>query len=244
MYTSAFEINIKHIENEITRQSNHVYLDKYLSKPKVSTVKLRLLYLFLASQSYTDEDISAICIATGLIQMGLDIHDQVTNESLETQEQIRIRQLQVLAGDYFSSLYYRLLARSQNMDAIQKLAQSVQRSNEQKVIYYQAKEKIHNDLEQWLNYKAAIELSIYYGIVHDEDWLRLISSFIHIHLLYFSQPQKKWDPKTVYRKLEHAIQSLKEQLAKFKSTTVFPDLQKLYLPFENIITNSLVAEEI
>lgn len=246
MLATVFEVEMKKIMIDVRDRSKQQYLDKRISKPKPSELKLGLLYLLLYSKSYTIEDIRSICSATGLIQMGLDIHDWVTNEPLNTPKKAEIRQLQVLAGDYFSSQYYRLLALLGDANAIQMIAQSVRKINQQKVIYYQQIEKVNNNFEQWLNLKTEIEFGIFYGFLSNEDqqWMNLIELFIQLDLLLQAEESGLWNRGYLKHRFQITVNEIRDNIKKIKFIEVINELQKYLKHYEQISATNLVAEEI
>ncbi len=88
-----------------------------------------------------------------LIQIALDTHEHITN----TAEDDKSRQLTVLAGDYFSGLYYKLLADSEDILMIKALSDGVKTINESKVLIYQ-KESI--EIDKLMNCIMIIESSL------------------------------------------------------------------------------------
>lgn len=246
MLASVFEAEMKRIIIDINGRSKHPYLDKRITKPKPTELKLGLLYLFLYSKSYSIEELRPIISATGLIQMGLDIHDWVRNEQLNTPEKAEIRQLQVLAGDYFSSQYYRLLALLGDSRAIHMIAQSVRKINQQKVIYYQQVDKHNHNFDEWLNLKTEIEVGIFYGFLsaNDQDWIGIIEHIIQLDLLLQVEASGIWNQSYLRHRYQNTLINVKENLKKIQSIEVFNELQKYLRHFEQISATSLVAEEI
>ncbi|PKR78853.1 hypothetical protein CEY16_03610 [Halalkalibacillus sediminis] len=69
------------------------------------------------------------------MQASLDIHDEVDlsfEESL-TNERLKVNQLKVLVGDYHSSMFYRLLARSNELSVMYHLIDSIKSVNQSKM---------------------------------------------------------------------------------------------------------------
>ena len=68
--------------------------------------------------------------------MGLDLHERVSVEPERAEQGMRSRQLFVLAGDYFSSLFYRFLAERGEIRTISRLSEAVCEVNEAKMELY------------------------------------------------------------------------------------------------------------
>lgn len=245
MLALAFEAEMKKIINDVQNHSKQYYLDIQIAKPKPSSLKLGLLYLYLYSKSYTTDELRSICCATGLIQIGLDIHDWVTNERLLTPSKVETRQLQVLAGDYFSSLYYRLLASLGDRDSIRKIAQSVRKINQQKVIYYQHKDEVATHFERWLSLQKEIELGFFNGFIRTEDkvWLQLLDQFITLDILFSALDSGKWQQILVQKQIQASLTDVRDNIKKVENIEVIYELQKYVIHFENLSAPSLVAEE-
>ena len=71
-------------------------------------MKISFLFLFqlMDHLELSYSEMQNYALSTMLIQIALDTHEHISNESVEEKN----RQLTVLAGDYFSGLYYKLLA--------------------------------------------------------------------------------------------------------------------------------------
>jgi len=142
---------VRLIIEQIYKRSTHSYVEYYVDVPSMAENRLELLYLFLLEQGMTKERAVIFCTATGLVQLGLDMHEHVKNEYEQSQTAERNRQLTVLAGDYYSSRYYHLLAQASEIQAIQVLSGAVQRVNEAKMKLYVAGRdgKLPSDEEYW-----------------------------------------------------------------------------------------------
>lgn len=128
----------KQIHNHIITKAFHPYLRRFLYEPVIEEKKLLLLILLLQELDISDEERDQYITATMLIQTALDTHDNVTVSSVKGKsEMLKNRQLTVLAGDYYSGLYYYILAQLENIDLIRSLAEGTKDINQQKIIYHQ-----------------------------------------------------------------------------------------------------------
>ncbi|MFE1244112.1 heptaprenyl diphosphate synthase component 1 [Fictibacillus sp. NPDC058756] len=108
----------------------HSYVDKFLQPPVFDEAKVFIAYCLL-SELELDEAVEAEYFSSILlIQSALDRHEDILDEDIASHK--KRRQLVVLSGDYFSSLYYLLLSRCENLDLISKLSNAVQKINEHK----------------------------------------------------------------------------------------------------------------
>ncbi|MFD2807648.1 heptaprenyl diphosphate synthase component 1 [Litchfieldia salsa] len=123
----------KRIEGEI----NHSYLHKYLNPPKIDEDKLLLLYTIFEEIEIGEKELEHYVLTTMLIQLALDTHDQVSTSPTSTSEDLLKNQLTVLAGDYFSGLYYYFLAQEGDIPMIRSLAEATKEVNEHKIKVYQ-----------------------------------------------------------------------------------------------------------
>jgi heptaprenyl diphosphate synthase len=160
--------DVRLIIEQIYKRINQSYVETYVDVPRVAENRLALLYLFLLEQGMTKERASIFCTATGLIQLGLDMHEKVTNTYEQTVTAERVRQLTVLAGDYYSSRYYQLLAETGEIKAVEVLSGAVQRVNEAKMSLYVAERdgKLASDEEYW-ELRNTIDTGLYVAIVEE-----------------------------------------------------------------------------
>lgn len=127
----------KAIQQQILSKAFHPYLRRFLKEPLIEEKKVMLLITLLKELTLTDEERDQYITATMLVQIALDTHDGVTLHAIHHDvEALQNRQLTVLAGDYYSGLYYYILAQLGNIELIRSLAEGIKEINEQKMIYH------------------------------------------------------------------------------------------------------------
>lgn len=132
-------IDIKEINELITYKIKHNYLNKFISKPIIDQTKLTALSVIVNNTSLPEKTKKQYIIATMLIQIALDTHDliPITNEEIDDEVAVTTKQLTVLAGDYYSGLYYLLLAEIEDIEMISLLATTIKEITEYKMrLYY------------------------------------------------------------------------------------------------------------
>ncbi|MCD8511456.1 MAG: heptaprenyl diphosphate synthase component 1 [Bacillus sp. (in: Bacteria)] len=115
----------------------HPYIQKYVDDPIVDMDQTTLLYLMLREKGLDSGYIKQCILTTTLVQAALDTHESVSVKNFIHESSKRKRQLTVLAGDYYSSLYYYVLSNVNDTKLIRVLAQSIQEINESKMNVYQ-----------------------------------------------------------------------------------------------------------
>lgn len=141
-WESIVEVVTKHAENP--------FLKRCLGRPSVPSFFVQVLYLMLKSHALPISRIRPLCTAVALLQMGLDIHETVSLDKLRTEEEMRTRQLTVLAGDYYSSQFYRLMSERGELEIIACLAQATCRINEAKMRLYALRDDKRIASSVWL----------------------------------------------------------------------------------------------
>ncbi|MFB1080819.1 heptaprenyl diphosphate synthase component 1 [Jeotgalibacillus sp. JSM ZJ347] len=116
---------VQHISDQI----HHPYLHAAIGQPEIDIERLSLLLLpFYLKNKYTKLDQSYVATAI-LIQQALDTHEKVSSNN----ESHRMKQLTVLAGDYYSGLYYKILSDIPDIELIRKIARAIEVINEHKI---------------------------------------------------------------------------------------------------------------
>ena len=92
-----------------------------------------------------------------LVQIALDIHERILMIDLDSKSDHKARQLTVLAGDYYSSLYYERLSNMKETELIRQLANGIREMNEEKVHFLYG---THVSQEQLMKMICKIESGI------------------------------------------------------------------------------------
>lgn len=120
------------LKDDIEKAIYHPYLFQHIQPPTIDDEKLLLL---CSITKETDKKIrKEQIISTVLVQTALDIHERILYIDLMTNNH-KERQLTVLAGDYFSSLYYERLTAINNQELIRLLADGIREINELKTMF-------------------------------------------------------------------------------------------------------------
>ena len=109
--------NIKELKQVIETKAYHPYLQKHIEKPVVDEDKLLLLWGLFNELDISNDERNHYILSTMLVQIALDTHEKVsnTNVTLEKSDLLKSRQLTVLAGDFYSGLYYQVLSEVGNI---------------------------------------------------------------------------------------------------------------------------------
>lgn len=102
-------------------------IQKHTELPPFPDARVRLLYIFLNQVSPKPSAYSELfALVTSLVQIGIDTHDTIdTVQDKQRENEMRSRQLKVLAGDYFSSRFYQLLAQKGQVEAVSSISNAI-----------------------------------------------------------------------------------------------------------------------
>ncbi|MEK4056611.1 heptaprenyl diphosphate synthase component 1 [Paenibacillus sp. FSL F4-0087] len=151
--------------------------------PSFPDSRARLLQVFVGR---TDEKVhdELYALATSLVQLAMDTHDRIDTISGERRElEMRSRQLNVLAGDYFSSRFYQLLAHAGKIEMIGKLSGAVSEVNARKMTLYERMKKLLVSAEEYLRETVQLKMQLFLsftGMIRDNEvslWNDLLAEF-------------------------------------------------------------------
>ncbi|MBR2563225.1 MAG: heptaprenyl diphosphate synthase component 1 [Paenibacillus sp.] len=151
--------------------------------PSFPDSRARLLQAFVAR---TDEkmDQELYALATSLVQLAMDTHDRIDTRSGDRGEQeMRSRQLNVLAGDYLSSRFYQLLAHAGKIEMIGKLSGAVSEVNARKMTLYDRMKKLLISADEYLRETVQLRMQLFLSfsdMMRDADkslWTSLLKEF-------------------------------------------------------------------
>jgi heptaprenyl diphosphate synthase len=122
------------IKEMVQDKISHYYLKQLIEVPHIDEDRILLLVNSLAGQDLSHQNFEKFVTTAMLVQIALDTHDKISN----LQEPLTQRQLTILAGDYFSGLYYKILADIEHVPLIRVLAEGIKTVNEYKILVYQS----------------------------------------------------------------------------------------------------------
>ncbi|WP_040951192.1 heptaprenyl diphosphate synthase component 1 [Gorillibacterium massiliense] len=166
-------MTISHMKELAARFTEHDMIRIHTDLPDFPEFRTRLLFTFLNREPETEKNSELYALVTSLVQLGLDTHDlvPVTNQ-LKDKPSSRARQLKVLAGDYFSSHYYHLLAEAGEIEMIRHLAASICEVNCQKMNYYSLAKQVKLTAEEHIRRMVTIKSQLFLSF---QTWMTGIS---------------------------------------------------------------------
>lgn len=182
---------LSEIKEQIEDRVLHPYLLKYIQNPYIDEDKLLLLISLLDQLGLSAIQIQNYALTTMLIQIALDTHEHVSNNMIQKEEKFNLtnRQLTVLAGDYYSGLYYRILAYANDISMIKVLAHGIKEVNEHKILVYQ---KEFDEIEKLMTSMKNIESSLFANIIkyfEAYDWAEFVANLLLVKRLLNEKKQ-------------------------------------------------------
>lgn len=205
------------ISNTVKQKISHGYLQKHIDVPSVDEDRILLLLSCIGDSGLAEEKRNTYIVTAMLVQIALDTHEKIKNENDVQKKQ----QLTVLAGDYYSGLYYQILSEEKDILLIRAFASGIQIVNECKISVYRQESK---------------------QLDHFFDHIRKMESAIINSLLEFLG-------RTKLSKLYEELLLLKRlllEMEKFKNgehSVVFAGLNNFAVSKRDVPLNSLTAED-
>lgn len=160
-------------------------IQRHTDLPPFSDGRGHLLYIFLSHGSSADlKGAELFTLVTGLVQLGLDTHESIDRTQEEPHRDLmRSRQLKVLAGDYFSSWFYHLLAKREQIEMVGILSTAVADVNVMKANLYSKMKSMILSAEQYLRHTVQLNMRLFLSFTpmieepFKELWERLLAEF-------------------------------------------------------------------
>nr|WP_251027654.1 heptaprenyl diphosphate synthase component 1 [Bacillus sp. ISL-41] len=163
---------------------SHPYLQEHVEAPFIDDDRLLLLTSLMEQQEVNQEKAKNYTVTTMLLQIALDTHEQVHNSQPgEEDESHKRRQLTVLAGIYFSGLYYKLLADMDDIEMIKLLASGVKEVNEQKILLYQKEAEAIDKLMESVKLIESALLGKVADHLDASEWFEFASNWLFVKRL-------------------------------------------------------------
>ncbi|MGX6442574.1 heptaprenyl diphosphate synthase component 1 [Neobacillus sp. K501] len=173
------------VKEQVEGKVLHPYLLKYIETPVIDEDKLLILVSIMDRLELTSDEIKNYAMTTMLIQIALDTHEHISNAAVDEKQ----RQLTVLAGDYYSGLYYKLLADSENIEMIKELSKGIKEINEHKISVYQKElSSIESLMISVMKMESAL-LTRFSGYFKVDIWNEWLSCFLLVKRLLHEKKQ-------------------------------------------------------
>lgn len=213
--------DIREIVERIYLLASHPFVQQYVDIPPIAENRLALLYCFLCENGISKERAANLCVTTGLVQLGLDTHEIVQLHYDHTLMAERNRQLSVLAGDYYSSYYYHLLAEADELEAVRILAAAIEKINEAKMKLYISEKENKLTFEVYLSLRKTIDTALYVGFVDayaqvEEErrfWTSLIEETSAVEGMIGEWEQIQWGQRVPFGIVRYLLQTPGSTLA-------------------------------
>lgn len=179
--TATYEhVHILHkLTTEFYQQVRLPYVQRFIPEPIMDPMQAKLLLTMLEDAEVRSSSQHAITLAALLVQAAMDTHDRIGTAEVSSESERKQRQLTVLAGDYYSSLYYRLLAGAGEAVFIKVMSNAVENINNAKMRALNTADS-EETLTQLINTKSAIT-------THIAEYLGFKNAVLPLRQLYLIQ---------------------------------------------------------
>jgi heptaprenyl diphosphate synthase len=165
-------------------------IQTYTELPQFPEFRTKLLYIFLSQNASVGGNSELFALVTSLVQLGLDTHDLVNNDSQNKElRAARSRQLKVLAGSYFSSRFYHLLSQAGQIDLIAAVSNAICEVNRLKMELYLSMKQWKLTAEEYMKQSVNIKEQVFLAFsgllegVHQHIWPEVLKSFTMLEVL-------------------------------------------------------------
>jgi len=168
-------------------------IQKHTGVPEFPDTRVHLLHAFLNMKDQ-DDTVShrgeLFPLVAGIVQMAMDTHDMIDTLAVHQEEEaMRARQLNVLAGDFFSSRFYELLSKAGEIEMISLLSAAICETNRLKMNLYHDVQSEQFTTEQYVQSLTQLKMELfilftpYISTEVAELWKALLFDFSRAEIL-------------------------------------------------------------
>lgn len=186
------------VRERVFREMNHAYMVRFQPHPTLDMFQMQLSFLLLQAAELPLEDIELLMTVVLLIHHGLAVHDTIAASCAQADE--RYRQLNVLAGVYYSSKYYYLLAQANRVTDVRQFSRAISRINEAKAEQEQLQQDLSCPEERYMRMRERIHGELLHALREtylpgEPLWEEIVSAFVRARVLqeeYHGLEQGNW----------------------------------------------------
>ncbi len=204
---SQFNDKLNEIKKSFYSLIEHPYLESYITDPEVDEDKVRFLYAML-HERVPNREAKMFTISVLLVQAALDVHEAVSLHKIKTDSLRKNRQLMILAGDYYSSLYYYLLAENKHLPMIQVFSHTIQEINEFKMNLYGSENLTYDEAQQNVTLIESILMQNIAGHFDQLQWKAVINDYFFLKRLLFER--KEWLGGKIYPLIQSILREVSQ----------------------------------
>lgn len=193
--SNYLEGNVSECKNNFNGMIDHPYIEKYVERPMIDEDKVRFIYSML-SRFLPEKEIEVYALSALLVDASLDTHEKVSLSNINSDQIKKNRQLTVLGGDYYSSLYYHLLSQNGNVSMIKVFTYSIQEINEHKMNIYINESLSYSEVKESISSIESILLQNIAEHYKLYDWIQVIREFFFLKRLLNEKSQWSYGSTT------------------------------------------------
>lgn len=174
------------------------YLEQELGEIEIPFFFVRVMRVMLAAVKLSPARELSFSICTTILRMVFEAHERVPlQDEIEQTERKNTRQLLVLAGDFYSGLFYRLLADNHELAGLKHFSRSIRSINESRLNLHLfvtqercLSEVVYSDLQSYTSGLLA-SLADFFHVEKNSPlpWKQIISNLL---LVQFIAEKEKW----------------------------------------------------
>ncbi|WP_314585402.1 heptaprenyl diphosphate synthase component 1 [Paenibacillus terrigena] len=168
----------------------HDMISSNMEMPDFPDARIRLLFVYLDKNPTIKRNSELYALASSLVQMGLDTHDLIdTDDEKKSEREMRTRQVNVLAGDFFSSRFYQLLAQAGEVKMVRQLSEAVCEVNRQKMNLYMRVKQLLLSTDEYLSLLVQLKMYLFTAFqsvmdeVNQKTWPDMLRAFTQCEIV-------------------------------------------------------------